>query len=72
MLKWLHEQGNPWDAATCANAAERGHTELMQWAHYHGCAWQGPAETAQSDVTFNTFANLQFVSEMPKTARPLF
>jgi len=33
MLKWLHISGCQWDSATCGNAAEGGHLEVLKWLH---------------------------------------
>ncbi len=32
-------QGCPWDTQTCANAADEGHLEVLQWARSQGCPW---------------------------------
>ena len=29
----------PWDEKTCADAAEGGHLEVLQWARANGCPW---------------------------------
>jgi hypothetical protein len=38
-LKYLHENGRPWDADTCECAAENGHIECLKYAHKNGCKW---------------------------------
>jgi hypothetical protein len=37
LLQWARENGCPWDAETCARAAEGGHLELLRWARENGC-----------------------------------
>ena len=39
MLQWLHENGFPWDEATCGVAVRGGHLETLQWLHENGCPW---------------------------------
>ncbi|CAB9531826.1 ankyrin containing protein (ISS) [Seminavis robusta] len=39
VMQWAHQQGFPWDEATCACATEHGHLELLQWLHANGCPW---------------------------------
>ena len=29
----------PWDERTCANAALRGHLDILKWARENGCPW---------------------------------
>jgi hypothetical protein len=31
MLQWCREQGCPWNAYTCANAAQNVHLNVLQW-----------------------------------------
>ena len=38
-LRYLHENGAPWDSMTCSSAASRGHLECLEYAHKHGCPW---------------------------------
>jgi hypothetical protein len=37
VLKWLHEQGSPWDHWTTAAAAFGGHFEVLQWLQKQQC-----------------------------------
>ena len=39
VLQWLHANGCPWNADTCAWAAKGGHLEVLQWARENGCPW---------------------------------
>ena len=39
VLKWLRENGCPWDEETCAYAARGGHLEVLKWARENGCPW---------------------------------
>jgi hypothetical protein len=41
VLKWARENGCPWDEWTCANAAERGHNDILNWARENDCPWNG-------------------------------
>jgi hypothetical protein len=38
-LRRLRNHGIPWDARTPAYAAEKGHFEMLEWAHHNGCPW---------------------------------
>jgi hypothetical protein len=41
-LRWAREVAYPscpWDAETCAAAAEKGHLEVIQWCVRRGCPW---------------------------------
>ena len=39
LLKFLHENGCPWNEWTCANAAKIGHFECLKYLHENGCPW---------------------------------
>ena len=39
MLQYLRANGCPWNAHTCAAAAEGGHLEVLQWLRANGCPW---------------------------------
>ena len=41
MLKYLHENGCPWDEETCAAAADNGHLDVLKYLHENGCPWDG-------------------------------
>ena len=36
-LKYLHENGCPWNEGTCSFVALRGHLECLKYAHENGC-----------------------------------
>ena len=38
-LKYLHENGCPWDESTCEAAAEGGHLECFKYLHENGRPW---------------------------------
>jgi hypothetical protein len=41
VLKWLREEGCPWDADACACAARGGgQMEVLRWARANGCPWK--------------------------------
>ncbi len=39
LLKYLHENGCPWDQSTCTCASLVGHLECLQYAHEKECPW---------------------------------
>jgi hypothetical protein len=45
MLKYLHENGCPWNEWACANAALGGHLEVLKYLHENGCPWNEDACT---------------------------
>ena len=38
-LKFLRENGCPWDETTCSSAAKNGHLECLKYARANGCPW---------------------------------
>ena len=38
-MKFLHENGCPWDKSVCEAAAEGGHLECLKYLHENGCPW---------------------------------
>ena len=38
-MKWLKEQGCPWDESTFDYAAKNGNLENMKWLKEQGCPW---------------------------------
>lgn len=38
-LKYVHENGCPWDSNLCTEAGQRGHLVCLTYAHEHGCPW---------------------------------
>ena len=49
-LKYLHENGCPWNENTCYNAAIFGHLDCLKYAHENGCPWD---EDICSDTAYN-------------------
>jgi len=47
-LKWLREQGFPWDCATTYGAACLGHSDVFFWAVENGCPL-GPGKAASTN-----------------------
>jgi len=41
VLKYLHENGCPWDEGTCEAAARNGHLDVLMYLHENGCPWDG-------------------------------
>ena len=39
LLKFLHENGCPWDEKTCSKAALNGHLECLKYARENRCDW---------------------------------
>jgi len=39
VLQWARDNNFPWNADTCADAAEGWHLETLKWAHDNGCKW---------------------------------
>jgi len=37
VLKWLHDNGCPWDATVCAYAAKYGQFEMLKYLLQNGC-----------------------------------
>jgi hypothetical protein len=42
-LKYLHENGCPWNEKACSNAAEGGYLECLKYLHENGWPWNGCA-----------------------------
>ena len=36
-IKYLHENGCPWDADTCARTIEEGHLDCLKYIYKNGC-----------------------------------
>jgi len=39
VLKYLHENGCPWNENCCEFASERGHLECLKYLHESECPW---------------------------------
>jgi len=39
VLKYLHENGCPWDEEGCVYASRNGHIEVLKYLHENGCPW---------------------------------
>ncbi len=39
LLKYLHENGYPWNESICEIAALNDHLEILNYAHQNGCPW---------------------------------
>jgi len=44
MLKWLREQGFPWDCLTTYGAGKTGHADVFFWAVENGCPLGRPLQ----------------------------
>jgi len=40
-LKYLHENGCPWNDISCIAASEKGHLDCLRYLHENGCPWNG-------------------------------
>jgi len=38
-LKYLHENGCPWNEKCCQNASMNGYLEVLIYLHENGCPW---------------------------------
>ena len=41
MLKYLHENGCPWNEEVCEEAAANGDLDILKYARENGCPWDG-------------------------------
>lgn len=39
IMKWLHENGCPWEWCTFRAAVEHGNLDNMKWLRENGCPW---------------------------------
>ena len=39
ILKYLHENGYPWNIDACYHAAMKGHLDILKYLHENGCRW---------------------------------
>jgi hypothetical protein len=39
VLKWLRENGCPWNECACSYAAENGHLDMLKYLRSNGCPW---------------------------------
>jgi hypothetical protein len=39
LLKWVRDQGCPWDKETCRSAAYQGKLKVLKYLHDNGCSW---------------------------------
>jgi len=39
VLKWLRENGCPWDLGTCMMVVNGDHLDVLKWLHENGCPW---------------------------------
>jgi len=43
VLKWMRENGCPWNEDACTWAAAKGRLEVLQWLWQNGCPWNQKA-----------------------------
>ena len=48
ILKYLHENGCPWDEDSCYNASENGNLEVLKYLHENNCPWNSNSSAAAS------------------------
>ena len=61
LLAWGKDNGCPWNAWTCAFAAEGGHLAVLQWAREHNCQWD--EATCEGAAAGGHLAVLQWARE---------
>jgi len=53
VLEWVREHLCPWDASTCACAANAGRLEVLKWARENHCPWDARTRRwAEEEVTW--------------------
>ena len=54
-MQYLHEQGCPWDARVCSDAASNGHLDCLCYARSNGCKWDKETcnKAAEGGIYFN-------------------
>ena len=55
-MKWLRENGCPWDASTFAGAARQGDLDNMKWLHENKCPWD--------DITFQNAVQSGYIDNL--------
>lgn len=60
-MKWLKENGCPWDANTFASAAKNGNLDNMKWLKENGCPWD--ANTFANTAEIGNFDNMKWLKE---------
>ena len=61
MLKYLHENGCPWDKYTCSRAAEYEYLEILKYLHENGCPWD--EDTCSYAAEYGYFELLKYAHE---------
>jgi len=49
VLKYLHENGCPWDERTCEWATHGGHLDMLKYARENGCPWDAGVKLVARD-----------------------
>ena len=60
MLKYLHENGCPWNETTCERAAANGHLDVLKYLHENGCPWD---ERTCASAAANGYQVLKYLLE---------
>lgn len=50
MLRFLFDEGCPWDRRTCAAAARNSDLEALRWLREKGCPWDSRTLDAAAEV----------------------
>jgi len=53
-LKYLHENGCPWNEKCYEFALEKGNLKLLKYLHENGCPWNKYCEIASRERTFRS------------------
>jgi hypothetical protein len=60
-VKYLHENGCPWDERTCTEAAQGGQLECLRYMHENGCPWD--EDTCHAAAEFGNLECLKYALE---------
>ena len=61
LVKWLRNEGCPWDTIMCDYVVHHGHVKVLRWARENGAPWnaatrdRAAAELGYTDDLGNVF-----------------
>jgi len=61
IIKFLNDNGCPWNEYCCAIAAERGNLECLKYLHENGCPWD--EETCENASQYGQIECLLYIHE---------
>jgi len=62
MLRWLHENGCPWDETIAESAAAIGHLTILKYLYENGCDLGGILEHAVKNNRFGIIEWIRTIS----------